>query len=147
MTKRKWITYIVFVLCLLGLGVSAYLAYEYAQPFKIGCPVSGTGCEDVRNSSYSRLFGISVPYYGLLYYGVMTFLTILSTQFDTKRLSMILFLGSLSGFLASAYFTYLEAYVIHAYCFWCITSAIISTCIFIVCTMKILNSKKQETNK
>jgi uncharacterized membrane protein len=45
--------------------------------------------------------------------------------------SVALVVGSFVGFAYSAYLTYLEAFVIHAWCQWCVISAILMTIIFL----------------
>jgi uncharacterized membrane protein len=42
-----------------------------------------------------------------------------------------LLLGGILGMVFSAYLTYLEAFVIHAWCQWCVASAIIMVVAFI----------------
>lgn len=125
-------THLIFLLALLGLGVSSFLAYEYNLTGPVTCPIGGSGCEIVRSSSYSNIFGISVPYLGILFYLVLAVLTILLMDQKTKLLAKLLFTWSLLGVASSAYFTFLEAFVIHAYCFWCLSSAIIASLIFML---------------
>ncbi len=128
--KRKEL--FIFILSLIGLGVTAYLAYEYNFAATVGCPIAGKGCDIVRDSVYSKFFGISIPFLGLAFYIVVAGLSILLIEAENKLLKQILFLTSLSGFLFSLYLTFLEAFVINAYCFWCVSSAIVSTLIFIL---------------
>ena len=45
-------------------------------------------------------------------------------------LKIVLVLGVVS--LVVAYLTYLEAFVIRAWCYWCVTSAVIITAIWIL---------------
>jgi uncharacterized membrane protein len=121
--------HIIFLLCLLGLFVSVFLAYEYSQPKAITCPWGG-GCDTVRNSPYSHILGISVPILGIIYYLGLSVATLISIELHNLKLLKFHQLMVVSGVLASVYFTFLEAFVINAYCFWCLTSAIITVVIF-----------------
>jgi uncharacterized membrane protein len=121
---------IIFVFSLLGLAISSYLAYEYSLPGTIGCPIAGQGCDIVRSSEYSHILGISVPYFGILYYIMMVGLSIIQTTRSSPTIKKFQLILAALGFLFSLYLTALEAFVIHAYCFWCLLSAIISTLIF-----------------
>ncbi|KKQ58792.1 hypothetical protein A3B42_01520 [Candidatus Daviesbacteria bacterium RIFCSPLOWO2_01_FULL_38_10] len=117
----------IFSLSLIGLLVSAFLAYEYSRPEGITCPITGAGCDIVRNSAYSSMLGIQIPYYGIAFYLFVALLSILLTNSFKKpimyklRLVVILF-----GFIFGVYLTFLEAFVIKAFCFWCVVSFIIS---------------------
>ncbi|KKQ67354.1 MAG: Vitamin K epoxide reductase [Candidatus Daviesbacteria bacterium GW2011_GWA2_38_24] len=124
---------LIFVLSIIGLFVSGYLAYEYSLPTSINCPIGGQGCDIVRNSNFSKFLGISVPYLGVIYYlGVAAAAILLVERPFNNFLKKGFFLFALSGFLFSIYLTYLEAFIINAYCFWCIISAIIATIILVL---------------
>lgn len=135
---------LVFGLSLLGLAVSAYLAYEYSLPADISCPLGGGGCETVRQSAYSRFLGFSVPQLGIAYYLTMAVLSLLMIEgIKDRPVSRLRFLGGLAGVVFSGYLTILEALVIRAYCVWCLASATIATVIFILVVL-VLKGKKVE---
>src|SRR5438270_729657 len=122
---------LIFFFSLFGLMVSAYLAYEYLQPTPIHCPLAGTGCETVRNSAYSKFFGLSIPYLGIFYYFVLGGLSIAHTTKATSQLlHKLQLVFTTAAFTFSLYLTYLEASLIHAYCFWCLISFMIASVIF-----------------
>ena len=119
------------LLSLAGLFVSLYL-YLYKLGY-IGTLACGTGgCETVQFSSYSRFLGIDVPLLGLLAYAALLGLSMLALhQPGTGRWPGLLRLLSGGGVAFSAYLTYLELFVIHAICRWCVGSAVIVLLIFI----------------
>ena len=56
-----------------------------------------------------------------------------TTRFeDEPVISVVLVAQAAIGVLFSAWLTYLELAVIHAICIWCVTSAVIVLCIFVV---------------
>ncbi len=117
---------LVFSLSLLGLLVSGFLLYEYSISGPVYCPVGG-GCDIVRSSPYSQFLGISIPILGVAFYVGMAILSVIHThQLPTKLIRKLQLLGATSGVGFGAYLTYLEAFVIGAFCFWCILSFIIS---------------------
>ena len=121
--------------CLTGLFVSLYL-YLY-KIGAIGALACGTGgCETVQLSPQSRLLGvIEVSLIGVIGYGVMLLLALLALQPRFAGRSWpatLLVLLSSGAVLFSAYLTYLELFVIHAICRWCVGSAVIITLIWIV---------------
>lgn len=139
----KMINRLIFLSSIIGFAVSFFLAYEYNQSGPVPCPVGGNGCELVRQSEYSSLFGIFIPYYGIVFYLVIAGLCVWLVNkyirlFDFARLAI-----SFTGFLFGVYLTYLEAFVIKAYCFWCVTSFIISTLIFTLAFYAFIKAKKE----
>ena len=116
-------------LALLGLFASLYLLWVYTSPSRpIVC--LGTGCDAVRASAYSSLFGIPIPVYGVIAYTALALLIFAETLVVaplSRYIRLLVALGSGVGFLFSLYLSYLEKFVIHAWCAWCVTSAIIVT--------------------
>jgi uncharacterized membrane protein len=90
------------------------------------------GVIGVQLSPYAIFLGIPVPLLGLAGYGTLFTLSLLSLQQPAElRWSRLLFLLSGLGALFSAYLTYLELFVIHAICRWCLGSAAIILLIFL----------------
>jgi uncharacterized membrane protein len=122
--------WIVPILCLIGAGVSGYLAYvEMAQVAAICGPVGD--CNTVQQSEYARLFGIlPVGVLGLAGYMLMLLAWSLM-RFAQPKLadyaSLALLGMAAAGTLFSIYLTFLEPFVIGATCAWCLTSAMIVT--------------------
>lgn len=117
---------LVFIFSLLGLIVSAFLLYEYNISGPIVCPI-GSGCDVVRASQYSHFLGISIPILGVIFYLAMAMFSVVhSHQLSVKLLVKLKLLGAAAGVGFGVYLTFLEAFVIRAYCFWCVTSFIIS---------------------
>lgn len=134
---------IIFLLSLAGLAVCIFLAYEYSLPGSITCPIAGNGCDTVRNSIYSTFLNISIPLWGIAFYLVTATLSLWLIEKTGQLIaSKLLFITALSGFIFSAYLTYLEAFVILAYCFWCVISAIIATIIFVAASINFLYAKR-----
>jgi uncharacterized membrane protein len=122
------------LLSLTGLFISAYL-YLY-KIGKIGTLACGTGgCETVQWSPWSRIAGIEVSLVGLLGYASLLLLCLAALQPNmVHRRAPALLLAVLSGIAVvfTLYLTYLELFVIHAICRWCVGSAVIITGVFVV---------------
>ena len=123
----------VALLALIGVLIAAYMsAYKFGM---LGSIVCGTGgCETVQNSPWSVFMGIPVPVIGLGGYGLLLLTAILGLQpgfEDDRRVSVVLIMAATIGLAFSVYLSWLEAAVIHAWCRWCIVSAILATLIFI----------------
>jgi rhodanese-related sulfurtransferase/uncharacterized membrane protein/predicted DsbA family dithiol-disulfide isomerase len=126
--------HLLLALSLLGLFDALYLLWVYTSPSRpIVC--LGTGCDAVRASSYAHPFGVPMPVFGVAAYLVLGLLIIGEDLFPENLRQMLSYaVTCLSGFgfLFSLYLTGLEAFAIHAWCAWCVTSAIVVTCIFLL---------------
>lgn len=130
---------LIFIFSVLGLLVSAFLFYEYTFAGSVVCP-TGQGCDIVRASPYSNFFSIPIPLLGIVFYLTMAILSVVSShdlpRALVKKLKLLIVFAGV-GF--GAYLTYLEAFVIKAYCFWCVTSFIIS----IIILLSVVLSKRK----
>jgi uncharacterized membrane protein len=133
---------LIFILSLGGLLVSGYLLERYISGGRIACG-SDLGCDLVRKSAYSHLFGVPLPFYGLVYYLIILGLSFFKTIKPFKHLNLMLLFFSLIGLLVSLYLFYLEIFVIRAVCFWCTVSGVITLQIFSLCLISLKNGKME----
>lgn len=122
------------LLSLLGLFDSLYLLWVYTSPFRpLACV--GNGCDAVRASAYARMGGLPVPLYGVVAYSALALL-IFADAFASpavaRRMNQAVAAISGAGFLFSIYLSYLEAFVVRAWCFWCIVSALAISLLFVL---------------
>lgn len=120
------------LLALVGLLVATYLTL-----FKIGvigqlvCSVGS--CEAVQTSKWATFIGLPVAAWGIGYY-VTVFVVSLALTTERWEAARGLQLGFLVltawGALFSLWLTYLELFVIHAICQWCVVSAILAVTLF-----------------
>ncbi len=109
----------------LGLIVSGYLFISYVSPTPITC-LSGHGCEAAQASKYSSFIGIPTPAYGIVFYLLLGIAGSLWNEETKKKLMLPLAVLVSSGVGVSAFLTYVEAFVIDAWCSWCVASAILT---------------------
>ena len=127
------------LMSLLGLFVSAYL-YLY-KIGRIGTLACGTGgCETVQTSEWSRFLGVEVALIG-------SSATRRSCSWPSSRSgrptrsgagprSLLAALAA-GGVLFTLYLTYLELFVIHAICRWCVGSAAIIVTILVLSLLEL----------
>lgn len=125
---------LIFVSSLLGAVVAGYLWWLHAANLDIPCGGSG-GCDAVAASPYARLWGIPVAAYGTalyLFLAVLAFVRSLpgTLKRDQRLLKSVIVLSAL-GTLVSFYLTYVELFVIHAVCRWCIASQTLILAVFL----------------
>ncbi len=114
-----------------GIIVSGYLFVLYTSGLPIPCALNG-GCDVVRASVYSHAFGIPTPAFGIIFYVLLAVLAEMWHPNATPKLLLAISGTTLIGLAVSAYLTYLEAYVILAWCEWCLCSAVLSVAAFVI---------------
>lgn len=123
----------VALLALIGAFISFYLmAYSLGWMGSLICGMSS--CESVQQSPYSKIGPVPVAAIGLVGYVILLVLAIAGLQpgkRDSRPIGALLLAGGAVGVAFSAYLSWLEVAVIHAWCIWCVTSAIIITLIFL----------------
>jgi uncharacterized membrane protein len=133
MTKRMWMA----LISLAGLFLGAYLTlYKFGVIGALACNVGS--CEQVQTSRWSVFLGLPVATWGLGFYLLMLVLSIAGLQsrfLDSRRLSLGMVLLAGWGVLFTAWLNYLEAFVIHAWCEWCLGSAAMVLLLFTLAVM------------
>lgn len=122
---------------IVGAAASAYLLVEYVtgQP---GLCLTGSGCDLVRASAFAYPLGIPTPLIGLVFYVVATWLTV--RTMDARPIAGVSAEAALvglaiAGAIASAVLTGLEAFVIRAFCSWCLVQAAASLVLLVAAIM------------
>jgi uncharacterized membrane protein len=124
---------------LVGLFVSAYL-YLY-KIGRIGTLACGSGaCETVQTSQWSRFAGVEVALIGVAGYAALFAVALAALQpalSDRPGPARLLAAMAGLGVLFTAYLTYLELFVIHAICRWCVGSALIITSVLVFALLEL----------
>ncbi len=130
---------ILIALSILGILDAAYLTY--VKLIEDGVCAVGGGCAIVNTSPYASLWGIPIAAIGGGAYLVMLIVLLLEERSDFFAIngSLIVFGLSLIGVLYSVYLTYLELYVIHAICPFCVISAVILVAMLVLSIMRLRN--------
>ena len=130
MNKRM----LVALVALAGVFVALYLTlYKLGYIGTLACAVGS--CDTVQPSTWATFLGFPGGGWGVAYYAFVLTLAIvgLTGRFaDSRRLSEILVGVTAFGMLFSFWLTYLELFVIHAICQWCVISAILATILFVL---------------
>jgi uncharacterized membrane protein len=125
---------LVALVALAGVFVALYLTlYKLGYIGTLACAVGS--CETVQTSKWATFLGFPVGAWGVGYYLVVLALGLvgLTPRYaDTRRLSELLVWLTGFGLVFSLWLTYLELFVIHAICQWCVISAILATVLFVV---------------
>lgn len=123
---------VVATLALVGALVATYmLLYKLGA---LGVIVCGVGdCATVQASPWAYFLGLPVAAWGVAGYVAIFVTAFLGTHdrfADARWVPVTLLTLTALAFGFSAYLTALEAFVIHAWCQWCVVSAILATLAF-----------------
>jgi len=131
-----WVT---FGLACLGLLDSIYLLVYKLTNNNAMCLGNG-GCHDVNFSPYAEIGGIPVSVFGMVAFLGIACILLLEPRLKIVRKngSLAIFGISLAGVAFTAYLTWLEIYVIHAICPFCVASAVIIALILILAVIRLI---------
>jgi uncharacterized membrane protein len=133
--RARWISVGLAVLGALDSIYLTYIKYSNAPAF-----CSGVGdCESVNNSVYSQVGGVPIALFGLGAYLLVAALLVFEDRLPALRdyAPLAVFGLALTGTLYSAYLTYVELFILHAVCPYCVISAILITGIFILALLRL----------
>jgi uncharacterized membrane protein len=109
-------------LAIAGILVSSFSLYHHFSTSATSFCSFGESfnCDLVNRSTYSTLFGLPVALLGIVGYSLIL---ALATAYRNKaETPVILLITSLGGLGFSLYLTYVEGFVLHAWCILCLTS-------------------------
>jgi len=132
MKKVFYAPYLMLALALVGIAIAFYDAYAIYNAQALWCPPPVNGCNEVASSPYARIFNLPVGYFGVIYYLYMFGLAAL-LAFDplSRGLRFAALAYTALGVGFSIYFMYLQIVFIHAFCLYCLASAIATLLLFI----------------
>ena len=123
-TRSVWPYALAAIVSLIGLGDSIYLTIEHITGQSVRCTVIA-GCSEVLGSSYSVVAGIPLAAVGAAsYFGVFSLATL--AAFGYRQAGMLLTILVVIMFLMTLWLLYLQAFVIHHFCQFCLLSALVT---------------------
>jgi len=128
--RTKWPYALAALLSLAGLADSLYLTVEHLEGRSVPCSVTG-GCEEVLTSSYAVIAGIPLAAVGAAaYFSVFSLATLAIFGYRTAGILLRPLVAVMV--LMSLWLFYLQAFVIRAFCQFCLLSAAITIGLMIV---------------
>lgn len=118
------------VVAFAGLADAAYLTAEHYTGGEVPCSII-SGCEQVLTSSYAEMFGVPTAMFGAMAYFAAFSLALLA--YYRYRGAWNLF-GFLTVFMSlfTLWLVYLQAFVIGAFCQFCLLSALTTLILLII---------------
>jgi uncharacterized membrane protein len=118
------------LLSLIGLGDAIYLTVEHLSGRAVRCTIT-SGCEQVLTSAYATIGGFPLAGVGALAYFTAFSLAILAA-FGNRKAGALLFYTVALMLLVSIYLFVLQAFVLHAFCQFCLLSGAVTLLLAII---------------
>ena len=109
------------VVALVGLADAVYLTVHHLTAEPVPCGITG-GCETVLTSSYAEIAGIPLAAFGAAAYFAAFSLALLAA-FGNRMTWMLFGVQVVLMSVFTGYLLYLQAYIIGAFCQFCLLSA------------------------
>ena len=128
------------IVSLLGLADAIYLTVQHVTGQSVRCTIV-SGCSEVLSSSYSVVAGVPLALLGAAaYFSVFSLATL--AAFGYRLAGTLLTPLVLLMFLFSLWLIYLQAFVIGAWCQFCLFSAAVTTALTVIVLTGIFLKRK-----
>lgn len=112
------------VVSLVGLADAIYLAVEHVAGRSVKCTIV-SGCSEVLSSQYATVGGIPLALVGAIaYFAVFSLATLAAFGYKGAGKLLTFVVGLM--FITSLWLVYLQAFVIKAFCQFCLLSALVT---------------------
>ena len=118
------------IVSLIGLADAIYLTVEHVTGQSVRCTIVA-GCSEVLSSQYAVVKGVPLAAIGAAAYFTVFSLATLAA-FGYRFAGTLLTVLVLLMFLFSLWLFYLQAFVIHAFCQFCLLSAAVTTALTVL---------------
>ena len=128
------------IVSLLGLADAIYLTVQHVTGQSVRCTIV-SGCSEVLSSSYAVVAGVPLALVGAAaYFSVFSLATL--AAFGYRIAGTLLIPLVLLMFLFSLWLIYLQAFVIGAWCQFCLFSAAVTTALTVTVLIGVILRRK-----
>jgi uncharacterized membrane protein len=121
------------ILSLIGLADALYLTIQHVTGQTLQCTII-SGCSEVLSSRYAEVAGVPLAAIGAAaYFSVFSLATLAAFGYRTAGTLLTLLVAGM--FLVTLWLIYLQAFVIHQFCQYCLLSAAITAGLLVTALM------------
>lgn len=128
-----WKYLIMALVSLVGLGDAIYLTIKHITGESLRCSVI-SGCSEVLSSPYAQVGPVPLASIGAAAYFVIFSLSILAA-FGYRAAVLPLKILLALMFATTLWLLYLQAFVIHHFCQYCLLSAVVTTVLTVIAAL------------
>ena len=129
-SAKVW-TILALVLLFAGFLDATYLTVEHYNGSNLKCVIAH-GCDIVTTSKYATIGSVPISLFGVGYYVVTALLLLIALMQESRKVWRLGFGLVAIALAVSLVLVYLQVFVIHALCIYCLTSASITALTFIL---------------
>ena len=129
-SRAVWPDVLAALLALVGLADAIYLTVSHLTGQSVRCTVT-SGCSEVLSSHYATVGGVPLAAFGAAAYFTVFSLSTLAA-FDYRFARTLWAVVVTVMFLFSLWLIYLQAFVLRAFCQFCLLSAAVTTLLFLL---------------
>ena len=140
----SWTYLIVALISLIGLADAIYLTVEHITGASLRCTII-SGCSEVLSSPYAQVGPLPLAAVGAAAYFIVFSLAILAAfGYPMVKLLLKILLGLM--FLTTLWLLYLQAFVIHHFCQYCLLSAAVTVVLTLIVFLSNFRKIKAENS-
>ena len=129
LVNKSFLLVLFLLLGFLGFLDATYLTIVHYKNIIPSCSLAH-GCETVLTSKYAVVGSIPIALLGSVFYLTIIILLGIFWQTGKKVLTSMLLALTTFGLLVAFYLVYLQAFVLHAFCQYCLGSEVIDFLLF-----------------
>jgi uncharacterized membrane protein len=126
----RWVPFAAAIVALAGLFDSVYLTIHHLTATPVPCDLIA-GCEAVLTSPYAEIAGVPLAAFGALAYFVAFSFAVLAA-YGNRTMWTLFGIQAVIMAAVTCWLLYLQAFVIGAFCQFCLISAVTSYLLFIL---------------
>lgn len=129
----------------IGVADTSYLTYSHYTGIPLNCSVL-QDCDIVTTSKYSQIGPVPLAVLGLFFYSSLFLITAFYKETKNNIAANLMIILPFAGLVSSAYFVYLQVFVLKALCQYCMLSAATSTLLAVLSSIILIKeyAKKEE---
>ena len=128
------------LLALVGVGDSVYLTIQHLLGNTLRCTLT-SGCSEVLGSPYASLAGVPLAAFGAVaYFTAFSLATLLAFGYTKARTLLTVLVAAM--FSVTLWLLYLQAFVLQAFCQYCLLSAAVTTLLAIILVAQRLTRRR-----
>ena len=139
------ITLAIALIAVVGIVVSSVSLYHHFGTSKTGFCTFGESfnCDLVNRSQYSVVLGVPVALIGIL--GYLLIVALATVYREKAETPFMLLIASAGGLAFALYLTYIEKFILHAWCILCLASLLVIAMESVLSGVLVSKSLKQAT--
>jgi len=113
---------LISILCIVLSTIIQSEKRQYALHQATFCSAitGANGCEAVQTSAYGKIFGLDNPIYGIVGFTLLGILSFVLIKKGYNILKYLTITGGIIAGIVAAIFLYLQTFVLHTYCIFCV---------------------------